>query len=65
MIAILEWVDGFGNDTYVNAIYPTLKEAEKHYREGQRWVKFDFGQVDFEWYEANEFKIKNKKSKKY
>lgn len=58
MIAVLRWCDGFGNDTYVKAIYPTLEEAKQHFEEGDRWVEFDYGLVEFEWYEANEFKEK-------
>ena len=55
MIAVLRYVDGFGNDTYVKAIYPTFEKAKKHFVKGDRWVKFDYGFVDFDWYEANEF----------
>ena len=64
MFAIIAWVDGFGNDGYVRAIYRTFEEAEKHCQEGERWVQFDFGEVDFDWYEATPFKSKSKKRKK-
>lgn len=65
MIAILKWTDGFGNDTYVDAIYPTLEEAKLHFSEGARWVEFDYGLVDFDWYDANEFReLKHQKRKK-
>ena len=58
MIAVLRWTDGFGNDTYVRAIYPTLEQAKQYFLEGDRWVEFD-------WYEANEFReIKHRKKKK-
>ena len=30
MIAILGWTDGFGNDTYVWGIYPTLEIAKRY-----------------------------------
>ena len=64
MIAILGWTDGFGNDTYVWGIYPTLEVAKRYAKEGLRWVKFDFGEVDFDWYAANEFKNEKHKSRK-
>lgn len=65
MIAVLRWTDGFGNDTYVKAIYPTLEIAKQYFSEGDRWVEFDYGLVDFDWYDANEFReIKHKKRKK-
>ena len=55
MIAVLRWTDGFGNDTYVKGIYPSIDAAKRDYKPGDRWVKFEYGKVDFEWYEANEF----------
>lgn len=65
MIAVLRWTDGFGNDTYVKAIYPTLEKAKQYCSEGDRWVEFDYGKVDFDWYDANEFKeLKHRKKKK-
>ena len=65
MIAVLRWTDGFGHDTYVKAIYPTLEQAKQYFSEGDRWVEFNYGLVDFDWYEANEFReIKHKKKKK-
>lgn len=66
MIAVLSWIDGFGHDTYVKAIYPTLEEAKQCFSEGDRWVEFDYGLVDFYWYEANDFKeeIKHKKRRR-
>ena len=65
MIAVLGWTDGFGHDTYVRAIYPTLEQAKQYFTDGDRWVEFDYGRVNFDWYDANEFKnIKHKKKKK-
>jgi len=65
MIAVLRWTDGFGNDTYVRAIYPTLEQAKQYFLEGDRWVEFNYGLVDFDWYYANEFReIKHRKKKK-
>lgn len=54
MIAVLGWVDGFGNDTQVYGIYPTLEEAKANVGEGFRYKEFDFGEVDFDFYEAKE-----------
>lgn len=65
MIAVLGWTDGFGHDTYVRAIYPTLEQAKQYFTNGDRWVEFDYGRVNFDWYDANEFRnIKHKKRKK-
>lgn len=58
MIAVLNWADGLGNDTYVVAIYPTLEIAKNKCKDDERelrWVEFDFGEVEFNWYEANKF----------
>ena len=62
MIAVLDYVDGFGNDTYVSAIFSTLEEAKSYALEKSsngffktRWQDFNFGEVDFDYYEANSF----------
>lgn len=52
MIAVLRWTDGY---TYVKAIYPTLEQAKQYFSKGDRWVEFNYGLVDFDWYEANKF----------
>ena len=57
MIAILGWTDGFGNDTYVWGIYPTLEIAKRYAKKELRWVEFD-------WYDANEFRNEKHKPKK-
>ena len=62
MIAVLSWCDGFGNDTFIRGIYPSLQEA-KH-EEEDRWVEFQYGEVEFDWYEANKFKESKKKKRK-
>ena len=54
MIAVLVWVDGFGNDTQVCGIYPTLKEAANA-DESCRYEEFEFGEVNFDYFEAKEF----------
>lgn len=65
MIAILGWVDdGFSTDINVKGIYPTLAEATKYAKEGDKWVEFDFGRVDFDIHTANSFPSKPKKRKK-
>lgn len=71
MIAVLGWCDGFGNDTYVAGIFPNLTEAEQFSNDrnnkalwetdAYRWVKFNYGEVDFDYYDANEFKKRKKK----
>lgn len=68
MIAILEWIDGFGNDTYVKGIYPNFEQAEQahladEYSKGDRWQEFEYGSVAFDWYEANNFPKKKNKRK--
>ena len=52
MIAVLSYVDGFGNDTYVEGIYPTLEIAKQHYSKNFRYQEFEFGTVDFDIYDA-------------
>lgn len=71
MIAVLGWCDGFGNDTFVAGIFPNLTEAESFAKDrnskalwesdAYRWVKFNYGRVDFDWYDAHEFKKKKGK----
>lgn len=71
MIAVLGWCDGFGNDTFVAGIFPNLTEAKKFATDrnskaifdsdAYRWVKFNYGRVDFDWYDAHEFKKKKGK----
>ena len=61
MIAVLSYVDGFGNDTQVDAIYPTLEIAKQHYSENFRYQEFEFGKVTFDIYDAKEAYSKKKK----
>ena len=42
MIAVLEFVDGFGHDTEVVAIYPTLEIAKKSIGHNFRYQEFEF-----------------------
>jgi len=66
MIAVLAWCDGFGNDTIVEGIFPTLEEAKafagndikgkvENYYYAYRWQAFDYGPVEFDWGWANDF----------
>ena len=61
MVAVLSYVDGFGNDTQVDAIYPTLESAKQHYSENFRYQEFEFGKVTFDIYDALEAYPKKKK----
>ena len=64
MIAVLSYVDGFGNDTYVEAIYPTLEIAKQHYSKTFRYQEFEFGTVSFDIYNAKiAYPKKNKERK--
>ena len=70
MIAILTWVDGDNcNETCVKGIYPNYRQAEfayftnEYFKEGDRWQKFEYGSVDFNWDEANKFPKISKKKK--
>ena len=69
MIAVLDWTDGFGNDTYVMGIFPNLEEARKacepikaNTSSELRQAKFQFGFVDWDWYEAPLLYPKRKQS---
>lgn len=67
MIAVLGWVDGFGADTQVLGIFPTLTEAEKYAGEDYencRYTEFEFGEVNFDFYEAKKFFACERKKKK-
>jgi hypothetical protein len=44
--AIQGWCDGFGNDTYTYACYPTYEQAVKHCEEGQTIVPQYWGAYD-------------------
>ena len=59
MYALIGYVDGFGNDGYVKGIYctygETIRNADLHGELPDRYVEFDFGKVDFDYYEAKRF----------
>ena len=64
MIAVLDWVDGFGADTKVSGIFENIEQAvafvgdleenaKKDYP--SRYEEFSLGEVDFDYYEAQKF----------
>lgn len=55
MIAVLGCVDGFGNDTRVDGIYPTLKDAERDFGHNFKYQEFDFGETEFDVYDAKTY----------
>jgi hypothetical protein len=61
MIAVLEFVDGFGHDTEVVGIFPTLEAAQKYYTHNFLYQEFEFGEVSFDLYEAKEAYPRKKK----
>lgn len=61
MIAVLEFVDGFGHDTEVVGIFPTLEAAKKYYQKNFLYQEFEFGAVEFDLYEAKESRPTKKK----
>ena len=63
MIALLTWVDGFGADTQVRGIFPTLKAAKRYAEKGDKYVEFDFGLVEFDIYEAKDIYPAKRKKK--
>lgn len=52
MIAVLEFVDGFGADTYVTGIYQSLEDAIAKHGNEFKYEEFEFGEVDFDIYEC-------------
>ena len=64
MIAVLSYVDGFGNDTHVEGIYPTLEIAKQHYSKNFRYQEFEFGTVSFDIYDAKVAYPKKNKERK-
>ena len=64
MIAVLKFVDGFGHDTEVVGIFPTLESAKRYYNHNFRYQEFDFGEVGFDIYDAKEAYPKKRKGNK-
>ena len=63
MVAVLEFVDGFGHDTEVVGILPTLEIAQKYYNHNFLYQEFDFGKVEFDVYDAKKAYPKKRKGK--
>ena len=62
MIDVLEFVDGFGHDTEVVGIFPTLEAAKKYYSHNFQYQEFEFGKVSFDLYDAKEaYPLKKRK----
>ena len=73
MIAVLDWVDGFGSDTMVSGIFENMEQAiafvgdlkenaKKDYP--SRYEEFSFGEVCFDYYEAKKFSVPKKNYRK-
>jgi len=70
MYAVIAWCDGFGYDTLVTGIYKDFEEACKHARSNpnssypDKIVAFNFGEVDWDYYEIEDVRNPLKKKKK-
>ena len=73
MIAVLDWVDGFGSDTAVSGIFENIEQAvafvgdlEENAKKNHpsRYEEFSFGEVYFDYYEAKKFSAPKKTYKK-
>lgn len=64
MIAVLTFVDGFGHDTEVEAIYPTLEIAKQQIGRTFKYTEFDFGRVQFDVYDCKTCYLPDRKNKK-
>lgn len=53
MIALLTWVDGFGCDTNVKGIFSTIEEARPFMKKDDRYVYFESGLTNFDYYSAD------------
>ena len=68
MVAVLEFIDGFGADTQVTGIYKSLEDAIiAKYGNKFQYKEFEFGKVEFDIYDCKTYdgekKQKNKKRK--
>ena len=50
MIAVIE----FGHGTEVVGIFPSLEAAKRHYQRDFLYQEFEFGEVQFDYYNAKE-----------
>lgn len=56
MFAVLEYA---GGSTYVKGIYLSFAEAKENHEKDDRYIYFKPGEVNFSWYEADEFPIES------
>lgn len=68
MIVVLNWIDGFGADTRVVGIFSNLEEARKacepikaNTETELKYEEFQFGLVEWDWYEATPLYPKKKR----
>ena len=65
MVAVLEYIDGFGADTEVAGIYKSLEDAIiANYGNKFQYKEFEFGLVDFDIYDCNTYDIGTIKKRK-
>ena len=65
MVAVLEYIDGFGADTEVAGIYKSLEDAIiANYGNKFQYKEFEFGKVEFDIYDCNTYDIKAIKKRK-
>ena len=64
MVAVLEYIDGFGADTQVVGIYRSLEDAIVNYGNEFRYKEFEFGKVEFDIYDCNTYDGGKKQKRK-
>ena len=65
MVAVLEYIDGFGADTQVAGIYKSLEDAIiANYGNKFQYKEFEFGLVDFDIYDCNTYDGGKKQKRK-
>ena len=64
MVAVLEYIDGFGADTEVVGIYKNLEDAIANYGNKFQYKEFEFGKVEFDIYDCNTYDGGKKQKRK-
>ena len=65
MVAVLEYIDGFGADTQVTEIYQSLEDAIiAKYGNKFQYEEFEFGKVEFDIYDCNTYDGGKKQKRK-
>ena len=65
MVAVLEYIDGFGADTEVVGIYQSLENAViAKYGNKFQYKEFEFGKVEFDIYDCNTYDMRTAKKRK-